>query len=530
VAPRTRGAKFHAAPAGPRFRIFPEGLPPAGRAGVDAGFTFAAHGCTDGILEGKGGGVFARCTRDVCLMRAVRFVVGVVGCVTLFACAGVSNVPINTPMTAEHNAVASDGRPSEASEDDMLVGLAFSGGGTRAAAFSFGVLDGVSKVAINDQGRPVSLIDRIDFVTAVSGGSVTAAYFGLKRRAALADFRQRFLLQDAEEALNTSVDVPNLMKAMSGGVNQDVPFRNWLDAHLFEGATFSALLTDKRPRIWINATDIYNRTAFVFGKTAFSAICSDLSSYPVAAAVAASAAVPLAFAPVVLQTYPGQCRTPLPAWIAKAADNPNASPLLRSFARGVRRYGDGSMHYVKLLDGGLIDNFGLSGFTIARESAEAPYEPMSRAEAIKLRRILFLVVDSGRGPQGDWAGKLEGPSGAELVTAVTDAALDANVRASYSAFEANMNAWRDSLVSWRCGLGGAEVSRLRGSAAGWNCRDVKLFIGRIGFDQLDHERAMRLEAVPTRFKLPAETIDDLVAAGGDALSANSIFRAFRQSL
>jgi NTE family protein len=501
------------------------------RSGVDGGFTSAAHGSDDGILWTTGRRRDQRRRWGVVVMRAVRIAFGVVGCAMLFACAGVPNVPINVPLGAERSRLASDGRPSEASQDDMLVGLAFSGGGTRAAAFSFGVLDGVSKVTFNERGRPVSLIDRIDFVTAVSGGSVTAAYFGLKNRAALTDFRARFLVRDAEEALNTSVDVPNLMKAMSGGVNQDVPFRNWLDANLFEGAKFSALLTDRRPRVWINATDIYNRTTFVFGKTAFSAICSDLAEYPVAGAVAASAAVPLAFAPVVLETFPGKCRTQLPPWILKAADNPNASPLLRSYARGVRRYTDGSMRYVKLLDGGLIDNFGLSGFTIARESAEAPYEPMSRAEAVTLRRILFLVVDSGRGPQGDWAGKLDGPSGAELVAAVTDAALDANVRASYSAFEANMTAWRESLVRWRCSLSRAEVSGLlKGSSTGWNCRDVKLFIGRIGFDQFEPARAARLEAVPTRFKLPVGEVDELIAAGSEAVSANPTFRAFRQSL
>jgi NTE family protein len=481
-------------------------------------------------LDGTGSG-FRRCRLwGVAVMSAWRVVFGFLGCAALFACAGIPNQPINLPLTSTHSPVPSDMRPNDASQDDMLIALAFSGGGTRAAAFSFGVLDGVSRVTIQDQGRTVSLIDRIDFITGVSGGSVTAAYFGLKHRAALADFRERFLLRDAEEALNTRVDLPNLMKAMSGGVNQDVPFRNWLDANLFEGATFAALMTDRRPRIWINATDIYNRTTFVFGKTAFSAICSDLASYPVAGAVAASAAVPLAFAPVVLEAYPERCKSQLPAWIVKAADNTSASPLLRSYAKGVRRYSDGTMRYIKLLDGGLVDNFGLSGFTIARESAEAPYEPMSRDEAVKLRRILFLVVDAGRGPQGDWAGKLDGPSGAELVAAVTDAALDANVRSSYSAFEANMTAWRESLVRWRCGLAGAEVSRLRGTLAGWNCRDIKLFIGRVGFDQVDQARAARLENIPTRFKLPAESVDDLIGAGGEALSANPTFRAFRQSL
>lgn len=463
-------------------------------------------------------------------MLVFRVLVGLCGGLVLAACASIGNQPINVPLADGRVRVADDGRPSEASEDDMLVGLAFSGGGTRAAAFSFGVLQGFARTSVRDRGRPAPLIERVDFVTGVSGGSVTAAYFGLKRSAALADFRERFLMRNAEEALSTNINLANISRAFAGGVNQDVPFRNWLDANLFEGATFGQLLTERRPRVWINATDIYNRTPFVFGKTAFSAICSDLAGYPVAAAVAASAAVPLAFAPVVLEAFPDRCHSRLPGWITRAADNPNASPLLHAFAKGVRSYRDGSMKYIKLLDGGLVDNFGLSGFTIARESAEAPYDPMTRAEAVRLRRILFLVVDSGRGPQGDWAGKLEGPSGVELVEAVTSATLDASVRASYTAFEAAMGNWRDGLSRWRCSLPAAEVARLRGASTNWNCRDIKLFIGRLAFDQLGAARADRLNTVPTRFKLPAETVDELIAAGNDALAASPTFRAFKQSL
>lgn len=447
----------------------------------------------------------------------------------LAACASVGNLPINQP-TDDTRAGLPEGRPSEASEDDMLVGLAFSGGGTRAAAFSFGVLRGLDRVTVPHRGQREPFAEHIDFITGVSGGSVTAAYFGLKRRAALADFRERFLVRDAEESLRTSFNLANLARAAGGGVNEDAPFRAWLDANLFDGARFSHLLTERRPRVWINATDIYNRTPFVFGKTAFSAMCSDLAGYPIAGAVAASAAVPVAFAPVVIETFPDRCSAGLPEWIRRARGSRTASPLLRSYADGIGRYRDGSIKYVKLLDGGLVDNFGLSGFTIARESAEQPYEPMTRSEAVKLRRILFLVVDSGRGPQGDWARKLDGPSGTELVMAVTDAALDANVRSSYTAFEATMTNWRADLVRWRCGLKPAEVQRLRGSTPLWNCRDVKLFIGRLSFDQFDPPRAARLNAVPTRFKLPPETVDELIAAGGEALSASPTFKAFLGSL
>lgn len=112
----------------------------------------------------------------------------------------------------------------------------------------------------------------------------------------------------------------------------------------------------------------------------------------------------------------------------------------------------------------------------------------------------FLVVDSGRGLQGDRAGKLEGPTGVERIDAVSSAAIDASVRTSYSAFENVPARWRDNLVRWRCSVPAADVTRLSRAHANWNCHEVKIFIGRIGFDQFDAGCAARLNAVPTRFK------------------------------
>jgi NTE family protein len=343
----------------------------------------------------------------------------------------------------------------------------------------------------------------------------------------LADFRERFLLKDAEAELRTNVSIANLTRAIDGGVNEDSRLRSWLDANLFEGATFASLITERRPRIWINATDIYNRTPFVFGKTAFSVICSDLSQYPVAAAVAASAAVPLAFSPIVLETYPDRCNAKLPDWIERAVKNPNAPPILRSFSQGVSRYRDGSIKYIKLLDGGLADNFGLSGFTVARESSQTPYGPLSREQAVKLRRVLFLVVDSGRPPQGNWARTLEGPTGADLVAAVADSALDLGLRASYTLFEHTMTDWRNALVRWRCGPEGQAIRRAHG---GPNCQDLKFYVGRVGFDQLGAARAAQLNVIPTRLKLPQPSVDLLIQSGQEALLTNSTFRSFLGSL
>jgi NTE family protein len=91
-----------------------------------------------------------------------------------------------------------------------------------------------------------------------------------------------------------------------------------------------------------------------------------------------------------------------------------------------------------------------------------------------------------------------------------------------------MGDWQAALVRWRCGLTAAERARY-GARAGWNCHDLKFFVGRVGFDQLDSARAARLETVPTRFHLPQQQVDEVIAAGRDALRASSAFRMFAGS-
>ena len=444
-------------------------------------------------------------------------------------CGVVHNNPQNVPLSGESLLQSAPNGTNFTLDDDMLLALSFSGGGTRAAAFSYGALRAFDETAVPARSGGGKLIDRVDFVSGVSGGSVPAAYFGLKKRAMLDDFRENFLLRNPEEALNTQVNLANLGRGLSGGVNEDTRLSGWLNQHLFKGATFKEL-REGRPRVWINASDIYNRTPFVFGHTAFDALCSDLNAFSVADAVAASSAVPVAFAPIVIESFGENCTRPLPPKVLRAASDPNANPMLRAFAKALLRYRDGSMKYVKLLDGGLVDNFGLSGFTIARLAANRPYEPMTPHEAVKIRRAMFLLVDAGREPTDrKWVLQLPGPSGAELVAATTNTALDASVRASFTAFQQVTSDWQRQLIGWRCSLPPAERKRL-GVKPGWNCRDVKFFVGRVDFGQFDGNRAAALNAIDTRFRLPADQVELLIQSGEEAVRKSPTMRAFLGSL
>ena len=450
---------------------------------------------------------------------------------TLAGCVGpIHNDPINTPLTADPRQVESDlGSDVPTNYDDMVVALSFSGGGTRAAAFSYGVLQGFEQTRVPTRSGPVSLLDRLDFLSGVSGGSILAAYYGLRGREGYADFKERFLLANGEEKLQTDLSLFNIARGLEGGVNDPSAFPPWLDAHLYNHATFRDLFRRQHPRVWINASDIYNRTAFIFAPVTFSALCSDLSNYPVSMAVAASAAVPVVFSPIVIQNFPGGCPIGLPDWVNRVRANPNASPLMKSYADALERYRSGQVKYVKLLDGGLVDNYGLAGFTIARLASATPDGPLAPQEAVKLRRFLFLVVDSGRDPSGKWAQTVAGPSGIDLIMATSDTATESGAVGSYSAFDATMTDWKNQLVAWRCGLSEAD-RRKYGAPVGWNCRDVQFFIGRISFDQLGPERQAALNQVETRLRLPADQVEMLISAGRDALAVNPKFRAFLTSL
>lgn len=466
-------------------------------------------------------------------MRKQNVIVATTMALGLGACATVHNLPLNAPsahpfaaLAGSAAAAAAEAQRQAGDDDGRVIGLAFSGGGTRAAAFAYGVLRRLAQTPLPGRTTRGDMLDRVGVVSGVSGGSVMAAYYALKGRAGLADFRRRFLTQDVMAQLSTSFTLININRALGGGANTDERLRSWFNAHLFQGATLGTVIARRRPILLINATNVYSRTPFVFAPQTFAAMCSDITQYPLAEAVAASAAVPGAFAPIVLKTYPGECQTPLPTWVERAAKDTSGSPLLHAVARSLVLAREGKVKYIKLFDGGMVDNYGLSGITIMRAAAGTPYGPLRPRQAVNLRRLLFLVVDAGRGPQGDWSQTVEGPVGKQLVSAVFDAIIDANSRASYAAFAATMKNWRDAIVNWRCHLKAAEVARLRGRGGRWNCRDLKITVGRVAFAALDAQRAKRLNKVPTSFTLPVETVDEVTRAGSDALRANPEFEAF----
>ena len=200
---------------------------------------------------------------------------------------------------------------------DTLLLLAFSGGGTRAAALSYGILEALDLVEVpapaSKANRRHTLLDEVDLVSGVSGGSFTAAYYGLYGREIFNDFRTEFLYGDFQGSLLWGLANPvNWFRLLSPRYGRSDLAQEHYDAKLFRGATLGDIAKKPGPVVVILATEAGEGISFAFTPSQFALICADFDRFPVSRAVAASAAFPGALSPVVLKNYAGQCdiRTP----------------------------------------------------------------------------------------------------------------------------------------------------------------------------------------------------------------------------
>lgn len=118
--------------------------------------------------------------------------------------AGCASRPVNPPITKVDpgGGYNLQTRQKHFKNQDTLVVLAFSGGGARAAAFSNGVQELLrrTEVAAPD-GTRFRLLDAVNMITGVSGGSFTALADGLYGEKLLSEYEQRFLKRDVQGEL-----------------------------------------------------------------------------------------------------------------------------------------------------------------------------------------------------------------------------------------------------------------------------------------------------------------------------------------
>lgn len=438
-------------------------------------------------------------------MRVLAFILAF----ALAACA--TAAPINAPL----GGLRADVQGRSPVGDDLIV-LALSGGGARAASFHLGILQGLRDTPGRD-GRPLS--EHIAMITSVSGGSVLAAYYAQHGDAGLDSFDAAYLARDWRVRGPSSPF--GIAGAFRGGMNGPAQLADWLDGNVYRGARMGDL--GAGPRVVLNATDIYNSTPFAFTQFFFDGLCSDVRQVRVADAVAASMAVPVAFRPVLMESYASRCEGP-PGWTARVLADRNAGENARQAARAFQNYrGDtrAGQRYVHLSDGGVADNLGLLSLQVLRAGDALP-SPLTAGEVLQARRVLFLVVNAEYVRERTFQQRGSDAIGAgEMLIAPVDVATEVSKRASADAWRAALPAYEAALRDWRCG------QAVRAAEAGWNCRDISLSMDVITFRDMSETEYEALYDAPTVVSLPHETVDALVRAGRGVVERNAALAELR---
>src|ERR1700751_1122462 len=210
-------------------------------------------------------------------------------------------------------------------EKQDLVVLAFSGGGTRAAAFSYGALEALRRIEIvTKTGRKIRLLDEVDVITGVSGGSFTALAYGLYGDKLFDEDEDLFLKRNVQGKLTARLLNPLNWGALSStGWGRSEMAAQLYDEILFNGATFADLYRAGGPAIVVSATELSTGSRIVFVPQNFDVMCADLHPIRISRAAAASSAVPVVLSPITINNYGGTCDYQQPPWLRASPICPN---------------------------------------------------------------------------------------------------------------------------------------------------------------------------------------------------------------
>jgi len=420
------------------------------------------------------------------------------------ACA---HFPVNPPLA--HWEPRPPGAFSHAGRsDDTLILLAFSGGGTRAAAFAYGVLEELRDTRVLIAGRPRRLLDEVELVSGVSGGSFVAAYYGLYGDRIFQDFEQRFLRHNVQRDLILAMLNPvNWVRLLSPFYSRSDLAAAYYDRQIFDGATFADLTHGPGVEVVINATDMVRGSRFSFRQPVFDILCADLAPIHIARAVAASAAVPGPLTPVILQNYAGTCGFEPPAWIEQArADREGSRRRLRQ-AEILHSYLDQKHEYVYLLDGGISDNLGVRLFLERTTEAGDVHQALEGFGAANARQVLLIAVNAETDP--DFSRPDGDPITIGLLALIRTVT---GIQTRSTNFE-TIELVRSSFERWT-----RELSERRGEPVEFRLVDLY-------FDEIpDPAERSYLRNLPTSLALDDEAVDRLRAAGRELLRNSPGFR------
>ena len=409
--------------------------------------------------------------------------------------------------------------PTEHNSDELFVVLMLSGGGTRSAAFSYGVMKELGLTAVPNADR--TMLDEVDVISSVSGGSFPAAYLALNGPQGLPKFETDFLKWNAQRDLFLTLllNAQQRNRLRSQYFSRiDVAVEKW-DQHLFHGATFGQLI-GRRPYLMIDATDVATGTVFPFTQAYVDPLCFDLSKFQVARAVGASGAFPPLFSPLTIKNQGSRCNYVPPEWVTKSStDRWGNREKYRMASEVLSLTNVKTRPYVHLTDGGVGDNIGARNITRALSVAEAEIPLAEMVRSGKIQRLLLIVVNAQVVEENDIDIAAHAPGVLRTFLGAVDAPLNNYSQLSIESLRRAAEDLEQKNSAAAC---------TNGAAAG--CLSM-FYVVEVSFDQiLESSERQYFEHLPTTYALGRRRVDALVKLGGRLLRANPEYIRLRCDL
>jgi NTE family protein len=458
--------------------------------------------------------------------------------------AACAHAPLNAPLAKAD--IATGYRYANLSlprQDGLFVILTFSGGGSRAAGFAYGVLRELEKVTLRDGSR---LTDRIDVISSVSGGSFTAMYFGLHGAAGLDDFQHRFLDRNVEGMLfRTAFLSPrNLVRLASPNFSRIDVAAEVYDKILFDNLTYADLQKaqsasgTRRPLIVANSTELDLGSRFEWTQDQFDPICSDLSKTHVARAVAASSAFPVLLTPVVLRNYEGGCGYTAPSWVRNARGDMAVNAARQRNAVELEAYLDPQRGWLHLMDGGIADNIGLRGPLHAMTSGDTlqmddpsrqrtGFTIQGELNRRTIKQLLIVTVDAGTESLLNFDRKERSPGLPAILGTISDTPLS---NYSFDTVEMLTRVVTDYEVRQRQAADCVAAVKSQcpdATLPGANVPPVAFYPVVLGFSAVpDAQFRKQLNDIGTNFSLKPGQLELLERAAKELLAASPAYQQF----
>lgn len=421
---------------------------------------------------------------------------------------GCAHYPVNEPLTQFDPNYGYESKNMQQRDEsaELMVLVAFSGGGTRAAAFSYGVLEELKDTLVTVEGRKTRLLDEVDAISSVSGGSFTAAYYGLFRDRVFEDFEEKFLKKNIEGALlrRTFFNPYNWVRLWSPFFARSDLAAEYYDKYVFDGATFGDMLKHKGTMVLLNSTEIVTGTRLVFAQDVFDIICSDLGSFSVARACAASSAVPILLTPIIVKNYAGTCGYKLSPVLQKALEARSLPSRQFNLANDIRPFLDRKeIPYLHLVDGGVADNLGLR-VLLSRIGAQGnAWNALKNSDKPNAHKIVIILVNAQTENNPKWSLLNSALPFSAMIEAYSSVAIARYNQDTIMLVRDSFDKWSNDIRRGRCPQD--QISTRPGS-----CGDIQFYLIDVQFNALKSEAERNyFKGLPTSFHLEPDQVDRL---------------------